>query len=101
MRLTRLLRGGERYEGKDAHNGAFVKCHPSSKPTSVGFFVAAGCQNGGDWYARAIVRGFTPSHPYARATSLPVEKYQHGTCGFSRPRKSTAVVALLRTYAKA
>ena len=41
-----------------AHNGAFVKYHPSSKPASVGFFVAAGNQKVGFWSTTLYLAGF-------------------------------------------
>lgn len=49
-----------------AHNGTFVKWHPLSKPTSVGFFVAAGRQRVGEWSTR--VRGFGRCFAGAHAT---------------------------------
>jgi hypothetical protein len=62
-----------------AYNGAFVQSPPTHRPTSVGFFVPGGRQKGGDWSTSALVRDFTRSHPYERATSLPIEKFQRGT----------------------
>lgn len=50
-----------------------------------------GRQKGGDWYARAIVRGFTRSHPYERATSVSIEKFQRGTLAIFAYAKIHAV----------
>lgn len=81
-----------------AHNRAFVQLPPTKKPTSVGFFVPAGHQRGGDWSTRARVRGFTRSHSYERATSLPIEKFQRGTLRSSRPRKCSRRATHLRKH---
>ena len=85
-----------------AYNGAFVQWPPSSKPTSVGFFVAAGRQRVGEWCTRAIVSGFTRSPAYERATSLPVEKFQRGTLAIFASAKMLGAGnawSRLRTYA--
>ena len=75
--------------------GHSFNCPPTHRPTSVGFSVPAGHQKGGDWSTSALVRGFTRNHPYERATSLLVEKFQRGTV---RIFASAKLRSCLRTY---
>ncbi|CAI8931517.1 hypothetical protein EMIT0P4_470005 [Pseudomonas sp. IT-P4] len=47
---TPLSRAGPTDGSRVTRNGTFVKLHPSSKPTLVGFFVATGHQRWRVWY---------------------------------------------------